>query len=92
MSQETDKNFVPITVTIQPEILVVIDKVCEELHINRSECLRRSFGVFLKQLTKEPPLAGVFIDGGGTMVFCGLATDEVKTKVAAGEWKLLRSF
>jgi hypothetical protein len=97
MDQETEKNFVPISVTIQPELLAMLDKVCEGQHINRSECLRRGFGLYLKQLVKEEPLpspapAGVYVDGSGTLVHVGLLCDADRARVASGEWKLVKAF
>jgi hypothetical protein len=89
----SEENFVPISITIEPAILKLLDKVAEEKHSSRSDILRQSFGLYLKELVKtQEPLAGVFVDGSGNMTFVGLATEQVVEKVKTGEWKLIRSF
>jgi Arc/MetJ-type ribon-helix-helix transcriptional regulator len=95
MSTETEKNFVPVTVTVQPEIVELMDKIVEQRHLSgRSELVRQAFGCFLKQLLNEthPSSAGIYADASGTPVHIGLLTDEGKKRVESGEWKLIKDF
>jgi len=96
MSQtETEKNFVPISITLQPEVVELMDKIVIQKHLSgRSELVRQAFGCFLKQLLNEahPSSAGVYEDAAGNLVHVGLLDDRAKAKVEAGIWILKKSF
>ena len=87
----SESDFLPISITLPKDILDLLDKVCLEKHLTRSELLRQGFGLYLKNLI-EPPTAGVFVDSSGAQVFVGLLSDEGKQKLQSGEWKCIKSF
>ena len=94
MSANVEEKFETVSITLQPEIIEMMDKIVAEKHISsRSELIRQAFGCYLKELLKQaPPEAGVYVDAAGVQVHVGLLDDAGKNKVASGQWKLLKSF
>ena len=96
MSQtETEKNFVPVSITLQPEVVELMDKIVFQRHLSgRSELVRQAFGLYLKELLNQahPSTAGVYADKEGNPVHIGLLDDAGRAKVASGQWKMVKEF
>jgi hypothetical protein len=94
-NKETEQEgFVNVSIYIQKDLLDLLDRIAAEKKLNRSQFVRQCFGQYLHDMTLKfhPPEAGVYVDSSGTPVFIGLLSDEGRSKVQAGTWKLVKEF
>jgi hypothetical protein len=89
-----EKGFTNFSVSIQNDLLGLLDRLAAEKKLNRSQFIRQIFGQYLHDMTQKfhPPLAGIFADSSGQQTFVGLASEMVLEKVRTGEWHLVKEF
>jgi hypothetical protein len=93
-TEEEEKGFTNFSISIQSDLLSLLDRVASEKKMNRSQFIRGCFGEYLRNMTRKftAPQAGIYTDVEGNPVHIGLLDDLGKSKVASGEWRLVKEF
>lgn len=91
-ANERYENF---SITMLPTDIQLMDLICKDRGISRSELLRQGLKLFYEQYKKSfvnIPDCGIYIDASGQQVHVGILSEQYKAKVESGEWKKIKDF
>jgi hypothetical protein len=89
-TEEVLEGYTNFSISIQTDLLALLDRIAAEKKLNRSQFVRQCFGLYLHDLAQKfnPPLCGEVVDANGVLISSGLVSDDLKARIASGELKM----